>query len=163
MKVVWKFAGACADSAPVRSLPLSLLTVSVYSNDELGVPRSDGRRDLMAELGRRLAADGQRERQVDRLVGALGVQRDGLRARLGILRHLDTQLQGHALVHARHRRGDRLAAAQDVGLPARRRAADGERQRLGREAGVLQLEADRSRLRRAARSATDSPSAATAL
>ena len=32
-------AGAWADSATVRSLPLSLPTVSVYSKDERGVPR----------------------------------------------------------------------------------------------------------------------------
>ncbi len=50
MKVVWKLAGPCADSATVRSLPLSLPTVTVYSKAERGVPRSDGRRDLMLSL-----------------------------------------------------------------------------------------------------------------
>src|SRR5512143_638039 len=50
VKVVWKLDGPCADSATVRSLPLSLPTVTVYSNDERGVPRNDGRRDLMLSL-----------------------------------------------------------------------------------------------------------------
>ena len=50
VKVVWKLAGACADSATVRSLPLSLPTVTVYSKAERGVPRSDGRRDLRLSL-----------------------------------------------------------------------------------------------------------------
>ena len=46
VKVVWKLAGPCADRATVRSLPLSLPTVTEYSKDERGVPRSDGRRDF---------------------------------------------------------------------------------------------------------------------
>jgi hypothetical protein len=50
VKVVWKLAGPCADSATVRSLPLSLPTVTEYSNAERGVPRSDGRRDLTLSL-----------------------------------------------------------------------------------------------------------------
>src|SRR5260370_4982710 len=50
VKVVWKLAGLCADSATVRSLPLSLPTVTVYSNAERGVPRSDGRRDFRLSL-----------------------------------------------------------------------------------------------------------------
>ena len=52
---------------------------------------------------------------------------------LASLRHVDPQLQADALVDARHRRRDRLAAAQDVGFPARRHAVTDSCQLLGRQ------------------------------
>ncbi len=98
---------------------------------------------LQAELGRRLGADGQRENQIGRLgERALGAQHHLLRAGLGVLRHVDAELQADVLVDARHGRGDGLAAAQDVDLPTGRHVGERERHRLGRQAGIGELHAD---------------------
>ena len=143
VKVVWKLAGPCADSATVRSLPLSLPTVTVYSKAERGVPRSDGRRDLMLSLaGASVPTVSVSGSSTDWAIGPLALIMIFCEPGLASFGTSTRSCRADVLVDARHRRGNRLAAAQDVDLPAGRHVLQRQRHRLGRQPGVGELQPD---------------------
>ena len=141
-------AGASAAKLAIRLRPLSFLMVSVYSKFDFGLPRSDGSFEVHGQLGRQLLGERDVDRQLSLVALPFRLDGQGLRVQRGVRRHVEAKLQRDAGVRRRHRRRDRLSAAQQRRGPAARHARDRELVSLRPEPVILQAQRD---VRRGAR------------